>query len=282
VSAADEPASQSANNQGNTAAPVVVTAPSIDYIVTAVNYVGGFTLPTGAVNGNFTYRNQNANNGVQQVSYSVYASTDTTLDASDVLVASGSVPPLNGVASGGPIAFSGTWPLTYGSYYLIVKVSAFDDVNNGNNTAADAAPTNVGIFTETETNNDCVTFFDAGDLLNTGVTGVRMRPGMSLRVTGAMPAPDSDEVFKIDTGTATSVTATWTITNSGASNGMGIYFYKPGPATILYGWSLAGAAGMNMISMPWTVDVGNSTRYVDLFNYNSRNLGNWTLIINGN
>ena len=283
VSAADEPVSQTANNLANTAAPLAVTAPNIDYIVTVVNYVGGYTLPTGAVNGNFRYRNQGANNGVQQVSYSVYASTDTTLDASDVLVASGSLPPLGSVTTSALIPFSGTWPLAYGSYYLIVQVSAFDDVVGGNNTGADAAPTSVGIFTETETNNDCNTFFDAGDLLNTGVTGVRMRPGMSLKVTGSMPVGDSDDVFKIDTGTAALITASWTFTNSGASNGTGIYFYRPvPPGVIMYGWSLAGAAGQTQMSMAWTPDLGNSTRYVDLYNYNNRNLGAWTLIINGN
>ena len=283
LSAADEQVAQSGNNQGNTAATIAVTAPNIDYIVTAVNYLGGYTIPTGAVNGNFRYKNQGADNGVQQVSYSVYASTDTILDASDILVASGTLPPLTSVTTSALIPFSGTWPLAYGNYYLIVQVAAFDDVNNGNNNGADAAPTSVGIFTETETNNDCNTFFDAGDLLNTGVTGVRMRPGMSLKITGTMPVGDSDDVFKIDTGTAALITASWTFTNSGASNGSGIYFYRPvPPGVIMYGWSLAGAAGQNQMSMNWTPDLGNATRYVDLYNYNNRNLGAWTLIINGN
>jgi hypothetical protein len=141
---------------------------------------------------------------------------------------------------------------------------------------------NVGIFTESEPNNNCVTFVDAGDLLNTGVTGVRMVPGMSLKVTGTMANSDADDVFKIDTGTASLITASWTIANPGNPNGFGIYFYKPLPATPLYGWSLAGDPTMNMVSMPWTPDAGNATRYIDLFNYNSKNLGAWTLIINAN
>jgi hypothetical protein len=185
--------------------------------------------------------------------------------------------------------FSGAWPLMYGTYYLIVQLNAFEDVNGANNTGPNAAPTQVGIFTESEPNGDDVNLTDSNDLLNTAVTGVKMRPGMSLKVTGSMAAADTNDIFKIRTASAgpnqlSSMTVAWTVQNAGKD--MGIYFYSGSPTTILYGFSVAGLPSTNSLGMTWTLTGAdnNADRYIDLYNPTppGKNLGTWVCIINGN
>jgi len=289
VSASDEGTSLIGNNMTQTAAPTAVVAPNVDYIVTGVSAPGGYTIPTAAVTGTFTYKNNGLNNGTQNLSYMVYASTDAILDANDTVVGSGNVPPLNVGITSGAIPFSAAWPLVYGTYYLIVQVNAFEDVNGANNTGHNAAPTQVGIFTESEPNGDDVNFADSNDLLNTAVTGVKMRPGMSLKVTGSMAAADKNDIFKIRTAPAgpdqlSSITVAWTCQFS--NRDMGIYFYAGPPATILYGFSVAGSPSTNSLGMTWTLTGtdNNADRYIDLYNPTppGKNLGTWVCIINGN
>jgi hypothetical protein len=138
----------------------------------------------------------------------------------------------------------------------------------------------VGILAESEPNGDFVTFADADDLLNTAVTGVRLRPGMTLRITGTMGTTDIDDVFKIDTGTAASVRTVWTVTN--VPSGQGVYYYNPA-GVILFGNAYSGITDGEFTNQ-WTVDASNSTRYVDLWNARPPvvNLGSYTCIIIAN
>ncbi|MBN1835309.1 MAG: hypothetical protein JW820_05625 [Spirochaetales bacterium] len=119
-----------------------VTPADVDYVVDSVTNTGGTT--TGeALSGEFVYKNQGADGGSETVYYNAYVSTDTTLDVgSDPMVDSGTVSPLaGGSTAAAPTAFSGSWPESPGTYYLIVRVSSSDDVLNSNNSRAGSAVT---------------------------------------------------------------------------------------------------------------------------------------------
>jgi hypothetical protein len=119
-------------------APIVVNPPNVDYTVTVVNNVGG-TTAGGPLSGNFTIRNVGTASGVASVTWTAYLSADTTIDISDTTLATGSVGPLGPGATNGPIGFSGTWPAGAATWYLIVKVSASDDINPANDATASGA-----------------------------------------------------------------------------------------------------------------------------------------------
>jgi hypothetical protein len=146
------------------------------------------------------------------VTWIAYASTSNVLDASAFQIASGIQGPLAGLATSAVIPFSGVWPLHYGSYYLIVSVSAPEDSNSGNNSGATATATTIGVFNEvpTEPNDDYTNLTNYFDL------GVTLKPGMTLLVTGTLNAsavpPDIDDVLRFKTGTAASISLymSWT------------------------------------------------------------------------
>ncbi len=272
ASAADDVAS---GNDVLSSAAVTLTNPSVDYDMLSVSYGGGYTLPTGAFDGTFSFTNYGPDDGSQQVGYTVYASADATLDAADPVVAAGSTSALDAGATSSAIPFSGQWPLAFGAYYLFVRLSSTEDAVPANDFERTAAGTSVGILVEGEPNDDCVTFVDADDLLDTPTTGVRLAPGMSLQVTGTMTPSDMDDVFMINTGTAARVRTVWQI--SIANQDMGIYYYDPA-GTILGGSGLIGNP-FTEYSNEWIVDAPNATRYVDLYNYSTKNLGAYTCII---
>ena len=133
VSAGDD--INTANNSGVSSVSYVTT--SVDYTVTAVTNTGG-AVAGAALSGNFTLQNAGTANGGQTVSWTVYASTSTTIGAGSTVVASGTSSPLgSGVSAAVP--FAGSWPATPGTYYLIAAVSAADDVNSANNSLTGAA-----------------------------------------------------------------------------------------------------------------------------------------------
>jgi hypothetical protein len=121
------------DSQGSVATAVVNP---VAYAVTNVSRTGGTLYATGAVNGNFTFKNPGTSNGTQTVSWTVYASPTSTLGAGNVVVASGTTAPLNGGATSSPIAFSGSWPATPGSYYLIASLSSSDSAGASGPTAS--------------------------------------------------------------------------------------------------------------------------------------------------
>jgi len=90
------------------------------------------------VSGSFTVRNVGADDGTYMVYWTAYVSSDGNLDlGSDTVIDTGSFSPLNaGVQTMPAVAFSGTWPTSAGTWYLIVKAEAFDDVDNLDDTRA--------------------------------------------------------------------------------------------------------------------------------------------------
>ncbi|MDH5680466.1 MAG: hypothetical protein OEZ36_02695, partial [Spirochaetota bacterium] len=120
----------------------------IDYMVT--NSAGPASgTPGGAITGlTFDISNIGQINGAQNVNWTAYISANTTYEASDQQIGSGSIPALNGGASSTGIVAStlGTnWPLGTGKYYLIVKLNATDDQVATNNTYVSSTTTPVGV-----------------------------------------------------------------------------------------------------------------------------------------
>ncbi len=259
---------------------VVVNPPNVDYLVQNVTYTGGTANPGAAVSGSFVYRNQGADAGLQPVFWTVYASLNTTLDASDTWLASGTADPLGGLVTSTPaVTFSGLWPLDYGSYYLLVTTSNLEDLNGTNNQAASTVSTAIGMFTgplaeyNHEPNNDYLNLVQVYDL------GVTLRPGMSLYLEGSMPkitgVDDLDDVLGVNSGTATTITASMTWT--GKQN-MALYIWT-GPSSLLKAVSIASAESLSIswAAAPGTqywIDVTNGPPAMDLAAY--------TLIITAN
>lgn len=108
--------------------PVTVAGPT--YTVTAVPAPTGTTAGVG-VSGTFTIKNTGIGNGVRSVSWSMYASSNPTIGAGAILIASGSIPA--GLAAGASSTpnYSGTWPAAAGTYYLIASAQAVDAATIG-------------------------------------------------------------------------------------------------------------------------------------------------------
>lgn len=107
--------------------PIIVSGPN--YTVQSIGAPTGNTAG-GAVSGSFTIANTGNANGASLISWSVFASTTTTLGAGDALIASGMTAALASGASSSP-GYAGSWPSVAGSYYLIVRIQAADDATVG-------------------------------------------------------------------------------------------------------------------------------------------------------
>ena len=80
-------------------------------------------------------------NGLAEVTWTAYASTDTVaVIGEDTEVDSGTTPALNAGESAGGINVSGNWPAFEGSYYLIIEVSADENASEESNNASYAGP----------------------------------------------------------------------------------------------------------------------------------------------
>jgi len=132
VGAGDDVAS--GNNDG-VSALVTVNPPDINYSVPAVNNTGG-TSTGGPLTGNFTIHNNGVNNGVSTINWTAHLSSDATLQVTDPVIATGSAGPLAGSGTSAVIPFAGTWPVTAGTWYLIVEANASDDTNPADNWTA--------------------------------------------------------------------------------------------------------------------------------------------------
>jgi len=136
VSAADD--TTPANNT-SAASAIALGAANVDYTVTSVAN-GGPLISGQTASGTLAIQNGGTADGTQQVAWKVYASTDTTLNVpGDYLVDSGTISPIAAAASTTGIPYSGLWPSTPGTWYLIATVSAPDDIATGNNTTASAS-----------------------------------------------------------------------------------------------------------------------------------------------
>ncbi len=167
----------------------------------------------GPMTGSFHLSNGGPNNGIQNVSWSAYASLTSSVDSSAILIASGVTLPLS--ASGSrDISFTGQWPIRYGNYQLVVSVSVPPpppvntdvDTNLSNNVAATGilSTTAVGFINEVEPNNDADGICSLGGVQNLGIT---LQPGMSVLVTRNLAGvpTDNHDVFMVNTGSAASV-----------------------------------------------------------------------------
>jgi len=115
---------------------ITLTVPDVDYRITSIsntseNHVGE------SISGTFTLDNEGTDDGTVGVSWKMYVSTNTTVDVGDTLVDSGTESAMTSAEAPRSVAFSGTWPSTPDSYYLVAEVSAADDEaagNDGDNT----------------------------------------------------------------------------------------------------------------------------------------------------
>ena len=139
VYASDEIAANTGNNNSSsTAVTVSPTAPvDVDYLISSLPSGGSSAVTGDTVSDTFTIENTGTADGSQNVYWTVYRSDDNTLEtATDIPIDTGSIGFLNAGQTSGGITFTGTWPDTAGSYYLIVSISAGEDSNNGNDVSA--------------------------------------------------------------------------------------------------------------------------------------------------
>lgn len=194
--------------------PDVVT--NVDYAPGAITNITG-TEKTGEP---FTAETDIANvgsaNGTKDVSWTVYASLDTTIGGADYVVASGTV--LGGLDAGisQPVAINGTWPPVAADYYLLIAVRAADDLDPGNDVNQSAAaleitdrvsisPASASVYTGQE-----IAFSATGPqpytfTIVTNQTGGSIDPGGGLYSAGSSPGTDTIRVTDafLDTADAT-------------------------------------------------------------------------------
>ncbi len=114
----------------------------IDYVIDAVVLDPGETTTGSALTGTLDLRNAGSGDGAYDLSWAVYASTDTSVGGNDYVIATGTTAP---IASGGTagVPFAGFWPPVAGTYYIVASIAAVDDTNVANNFGATASATTV-------------------------------------------------------------------------------------------------------------------------------------------
>jgi hypothetical protein len=252
----------------------IIGPAKVDYAVASVSYGVVTTVPGGAVGGTFTLTNNGPNAGTQMVSWEVYASTTNSLTATPapVLLTSGTTSALPALGTA-IIPFTTTWPLTYGTYYLVVKesVQVDQDQNATNDVGATTTPTSVGIFSAaaSEPNNNV---FSTAPVL-----GITLVPGMSIEVMGTLSVADPDDFLGFNAGTANSVTFTMSWPTAANVN---LSVLAPPTPTVI---ASASVLGTTSVSLMWTLTPGdlNQVRYINPHNALSAP-GNYTMIITAN
>jgi hypothetical protein len=250
----------SSANDTDMSAVVTVNPPNVDYIVQSVAVDVGLRRPAQPVSGTFRYHNSGLHAGTpsQTLNWEVYASKEnTTIDANDTLVAYGTGLPAQGSgATSGDIPWAGSWPLSHGDYYIVVRVACAEDVNTANNAGSTALPDTIGVYNETamEPNDDYV------GLTNPVPLGITLQPGMTVKITGSLANADRDDVFQFNTGTAARVVVTvaWSINDQNVR-----IWFMDGPNSFVDGVSGLSAS----MSLDWAVDAAGVSRWIDLDNY---------------
>jgi hypothetical protein len=254
---------------------LTVNPPNVDYLVQNVKYTGGPVDPGTTFNGSFEYLNQRSDSGLQPVYWAVYASLNTILDASDTWVASGTAGPLSG-GEASAVTFGGSWPLDYGSYFLLATISGLEDLDGSNNTAVSAASTAIGMFTGPLAENNHEPNDDYTNLIQVYDLGVTLQPGMSIYLDGTMSNTDIDDVLGFKASTAMTITASMSWIGQ---QDMALYIWQ-GPPTV--GVKAVSIVKAESLSISWTAAAG--TRYwIDVTNGPpAKNLGPYTMIITAN
>lgn len=137
---------------------VSILPADVEYAVTAVNHTGG-VVSGASFTGAFSVENNGTDPGTEPVFWTAYVSTDTVLDAGDVVVDGGS---FGGLAAGASVspAFDGTWPTSPApptDFYILVEIGNVEDTTLGDNTLSSAAVALVGRNVENEVQNPGVT-----------------------------------------------------------------------------------------------------------------------------
>ena len=236
ISAEDTAAGKDGNND-TPLGPITVTAPTVDYALTAVEHHGATEkVPGNSFDARFSYENAAvADNGISSLSWIAYISEDTTLGPEDILVDSGTgLSPLDAGASSGWINFSGIWPLHYGNYNIIVAITTPDNEPDLSDNEAASAPVSIGYYGEIAPTND--NWLDLPgpspgtdyDIL-TGVNPsqpIALKPGMSLFIQGTnIGNIDRDDVYMFNTGTANKIT--FSVTWDSGSDDIDLFVWEP-------------------------------------------------------
>ncbi len=104
--------------------------PDVDYYPDSISSTD--TPAAGApLTGSFTCTNRGSEDGSVDITWECYSSYDKTLNGDDLYITGGTLSPLKAGVSQ-TVDFSGAWPLTDGQYYLILNLSAEDDVYSYN------------------------------------------------------------------------------------------------------------------------------------------------------
>jgi hypothetical protein len=200
ASAADDPTV----GQAASAARAVSNPPQPDYTVSFNAAMPWSGLVNTAMNltgtTQITVQNLNANPGFANVTWSVYMSADTLLDAGDALVQQATIGPLGGSASS-VVTYGGNWPASPGRIvYLIATVQAADDANGLNNAVLAPHPVAVGDYRYVEgaeNNNGSGTNPPAAQTSNTLVTTLGANQAIAIEAT--MDVFGNYDTFKFTT-----------------------------------------------------------------------------------
>ncbi|MGC9311885.1 MAG: hypothetical protein ACP5IA_04260 [Sediminispirochaetaceae bacterium] len=123
---------------------VVDTASTVDYEATPIVSIVPEELLTGEnFDAEFSIINNGSTAGSRTISWTVYASTDTSIGGIDDRIAASGILAETGAGSTTPVPFTGTWPGEAGSYYLIVDVTAADDLETDDNRNRSASTTQI-------------------------------------------------------------------------------------------------------------------------------------------
>ena len=284
-------------NNVSTASTFTVAAPRVDYTVSQVEHTGGGeNAPGQPFTGRFMYSNNGPlaeHNGARSLSWAAYASHNTNLDAEDVGVASGNgLSRLDlGASSLNWIDFSGTWPLDYGDYYLIVKVNSLDnELDTANDWDYSASATQIGVYTDLEPNDEYQNLPGGPggyDILfgTDPATPIVLNPGMSIQIEGLdIGSLDKNDTFMFNAGTANTIT--FTLIWSTGTDCLDIWVYEagdPAPSLVAVG-GLADLLSASTIKGPGADEfLENQDLWFNVFyNKGAGNTGAYTAIITAN
>ena len=119
------------NNQKASAALSITAAPAIDYTPTN-EVIPEFGIVSEPFAGSFTVTNVGGLAGGEDVTWTAVLSDDIYASGVDTPLGTGTISALDGGEESARFDYSGTWPALTGDYYIILFVSATDDVNDEN------------------------------------------------------------------------------------------------------------------------------------------------------
>ncbi len=173
------------------------------------------TLMNGSGTTQIAIRNTIANTGHANIAWSVYISTDKTLDVADTLVSQGTAAPLGPSPASTTVDFGAgaVWPAAGGLYFLIATVRATDDPDLTNDAVTGhACAVGTYRYVEGAENNSAI-----GPKMNpasqdpltsdTGLNGAtKLAVGQTLAIEGVMDALGAYDTYRFNTSNAASAT----------------------------------------------------------------------------